>query len=570
MNHIKIGSVKIPLNRFAVSATGVLGIKGTGKTWAAKGVVEQLLDYNVPVVIFDAIGVWRYLKTPGDHARARGYKVVVAGGEEPDLPLTAENAQEIVRAAMRANVSLVIDLYDAKLSKADWRRIVQTSFRTLLYENKKFGPRYIVLEEAAEYCPQKVVDGQTFAEVEKFARMGGNAQLGFMLINPRSQEISKSVLDLCDNLLLLRQRGNMAIDAVQKWMDKVSPDIADEITRTLPNMKKGDVWVWADDSDRPVATHTGMIRSFHPDRTLNTSAQPSKSPVATDQFVAKMRADLKSIVEEKEANDPAKLKQENAKLKAQIANFKPEKIKVEAEVIEKPILTPSQLKSLKIMSNRVDGIRVAMENIGPHLKELQEIHRHVEAILDRAIKTINVRPAFNSKLAPLVPVTPYKFENKGIAPKQPTEGNGELVKGARTILIAIVQNDGLTREELTVQVGYRRSSRDTYLQKLSQSGYIDQYGDLIRATDAGRAALGQWEQLPTGAELYMWHLNRLPNGEKRILEYVWKNQRASVDQISDATGYKRSSRDTYLQKLIGRRLVERNRGEVTASSKLYD
>ncbi|HUQ52255.1 MAG TPA: hypothetical protein VM692_08525 [Gammaproteobacteria bacterium] len=62
---------------------------------------------------------------------------------------------------------------------------MQTCFRTLLYENE--GMRHIFLEEAAEYCPQKVQDGETDAEVEKLVRMGGNASLAITLINQRAR-----------------------------------------------------------------------------------------------------------------------------------------------------------------------------------------------------------------------------------------------------------------------------------------------------------------------------------------------------------------------------------------------
>ena len=59
MSNIKIGSVELPLDNFTISRTAILGITKSGKTYGAKGIVEQLLDHKVPVVIFDAIGVWR-------------------------------------------------------------------------------------------------------------------------------------------------------------------------------------------------------------------------------------------------------------------------------------------------------------------------------------------------------------------------------------------------------------------------------------------------------------------------------------------------------------------------------
>jgi len=140
----------------------MLGITKSGKTYGAKGIVEQLLDNNIPVIIFDAICVWRWLRSPNpDSPKGKGYRVVVAGGSAPDIPLTPDSAAEIVRAAIVENIPLVIDLYDPRLSKADWRRIVQKCCHVLLYENKH--PRMVVIEEAAEYVPQtgRDIDGAT-------------------------------------------------------------------------------------------------------------------------------------------------------------------------------------------------------------------------------------------------------------------------------------------------------------------------------------------------------------------------------------------------------------------------
>jgi DNA helicase HerA-like ATPase len=125
----------------------------------------------------------------------------------------------IVEAAMQNGVSLVIDLFHMGLSKADWRAIVRDCVRLLLHKNKNYGLRHVFLEEAAEFAPQKVLDGLVYAEIEKLARMGGNARLGYTLINQRAQELNKAVLELCDNLFLHRQKGKNALDSLKKWLE---------------------------------------------------------------------------------------------------------------------------------------------------------------------------------------------------------------------------------------------------------------------------------------------------------------------------------------------------------------
>src|ERR1700753_747070 len=128
---IKLSS-KVSINAidYASQGNAILGIRGSGKSYTATFIAENLMDEKIPIIAFDPIGIWRYLKVG---AAGKGYPVVVAG-DEGDLELTAGNAADIVRAAMKENVSLVLDLYSMKLTKADWKRIVESCLHVLLYE----------------------------------------------------------------------------------------------------------------------------------------------------------------------------------------------------------------------------------------------------------------------------------------------------------------------------------------------------------------------------------------------------------------------------------------------------
>src|SRR6185436_8398446 len=121
MKIIKIGGIEIPLVDYATGASAILGIRDSGKTVTSKGICEQLLEHDVHCVVFDAVGKWRWMKVAAEHSMGKAYKVVVAGGNAPDLPLTPQSVDEIVRASLRERVPLVIDLFHKTLSKADWR-----------------------------------------------------------------------------------------------------------------------------------------------------------------------------------------------------------------------------------------------------------------------------------------------------------------------------------------------------------------------------------------------------------------------------------------------------------------
>lgn len=143
--------VKMTVREYAGQGNAILGIRDSGKSYTAMKAAEELLKNNIPIVVFDPVGIWRHLKTGVDGFK--GFQVVVAGGNHGDLPLNVENAPKLMRAAMKEGISIIFDLYSVELSvKRIWIRIVQECIDILMYENMSYGLRHVYLEEAAEFC----------------------------------------------------------------------------------------------------------------------------------------------------------------------------------------------------------------------------------------------------------------------------------------------------------------------------------------------------------------------------------------------------------------------------------
>src|SRR5438445_13795544 len=66
----------------------IVGTAGSGKTYAAKGFVERLLDSGAHVAIVDPL-VWWGLRASVDGS-APGYPVIVFGGRHADVPISAK------------------------------------------------------------------------------------------------------------------------------------------------------------------------------------------------------------------------------------------------------------------------------------------------------------------------------------------------------------------------------------------------------------------------------------------------------------------------------------------------
>lgn len=621
MKQIHIGDVSFPLDTFATSGTAILGIRASGKTYTAKGVAEQLLDYDVPIVVFDAIGVWRHLKVAGEGKGARGYKVVVAGGSDQDLPLTPDSAPQIVRAAIREHVSLVIDLYDRNLSKADWRSIVRSCFRTLFFENE--GVRHIFLEETPEYAPQKVIDGETYAEVEKLVRMGGNASLGITLISQRAQEVNKAVLDLCENVVLMRQRGAHAIDSLEKFMDRITPDVAKEVAKSLPNMKAGEAWVFSGASDAPVRTRSARLRTFHPDRTKPQTRVKIGKPADVSSFVVNMAKSLEALLVEQRQNDPELLREQLRLLhvelddaRKQVRQGPSEQDLDAAELAIGAAAARAQVDGRKLGRDEardalLEPARHAaadLETIAARLRTAADIATAAGAALSAAIAAplpdiadVEIRPAPASggrRDRVLIPAGKPARKSGALATGGPVDAGRRYVEpdtrehfiparsaaqvpedvpglnpGQVAILSACIEYPaGLRNEQLTMFSGLKKSTRDLYVQQLGRAGLVEKSGGVVIATDAGRAALPNRRPLPRGRALREHWLSKLSGGEKQIFETLCKAQGRPLtrEELGEAVNLKKSTRDLYLQQLMRKQIVEAvGRAQVRAVPMLF-
>ncbi len=151
----------------------------------------------------------------------------------------------------------------------------------------------------------------------------------------------------------------------------------------------------------------------------------------------------------------------------------------------------------------------------------------------------------------------------------------DLPKGEHRILTAVAQYpDGVTHEQIAVLTGYKTTSRRTYLQRLAEKGLIERTTVGVKATPSGVTALGSdFEPLPMGDELREYWRDKLPLGESRILDVLITAYPAAVEhgELEEQTGYKTTSRRTYLQRLRARQLVTTDgSGGAQASEVLFD
>jgi DNA helicase HerA-like ATPase len=94
----------------AVTQTfAILAIRGSGKTYTAAVMVEEMVKAGLPVAVVDPIGVWWGLRAD-TAGTGPGLPVVVFGGDHGDLVLEANAGEAVADAIVDLRPPAVIDL----------------------------------------------------------------------------------------------------------------------------------------------------------------------------------------------------------------------------------------------------------------------------------------------------------------------------------------------------------------------------------------------------------------------------------------------------------------------------
>jgi len=518
----------------------------------------------------------------------------------------------LARKLLELGVSAIIDLSEMALPS---QRQYVAALVTAISEAPRalWHDALVIIDEAHLFAPQKFKKGERFA-AESLAAIALAASIwrkrGYCLALA-TQRIAKLDNDVAAELLN-KLIGRTSNEDRKRAGDELG--ITADESRELRNFQKGTFYAYGPAiSDTPVLVQTAYpLHTKPPKRGAAREAAPP-TPAAI-RAIADALAELPKEAAEEAASVEAlqrKVVQLQRDLKAH------EKGAAQRTVhVEKPVADPKAIaRAVKEVAGKYRKaleaalkiiVQISAANFDVAGVDKAELERALSAAVDRATGIIDkrldtrarelerlkaealriaktVRDLLGEEIVVPVAVTKNEPFSVAQAPRErtaarrapaPGTGPSSLPRGERTVLIAIAQHgdEGVTREQLTQLTGYKRSTRDAYIQRMSQAGNLEVRGDRIVATDDGIAALGDdYEPLPTGRSLYEHWIERLPAGEARILKSLEEAypEAVSRDQISTVTGFARSSRDAYIQRLKARRLVEDRNGGVRMSDTLH-
>lgn len=542
-------------------STAVIARKGAGKSYAAGKIIEGIAEAKGQFVVVDPVGNWWGLRLAAD-GKTVGLDIPVLGGLRGDIPLNPDSGKLIADAVTDTGRSFVLDVSQFSLGE---RKRFMTAFGEQLWLRQKAlrdpQPILVVLEEAQLVIPQNVQgdDARMVGIWTEIVRLGRNKGIGVLMITQRPQSVSKEALTQTECLVVLQVNGVPEKKAIKEWI--VEKGLETNLLDELPFLKRGIAYVWSPQWLEHFGKHEILEKwTFDAGMTPKVGVkrvQADLKPIDLDS----LKAQMAETVKKGEENDPAALKKRIKELVAIVAKK------------AAPGVDPKEVQALEREFNLMHKNSIArfkQELLG----ELSTVQKFLQSWNSDIRRATEMKGPARIKLPEGVNIHNVLIQGHPIRAQDAyvnIETDG-IAKGPKKILIAIAQHPHSMRPTLTTLTGYKISSLNTYLQQLKASGLVAEDLGFV-ATEKGLAELGSsFEPLPTGEALREHWLAKLPEGEKRILVAVMNAFPNSIlrENIDEITGYKSSSRNTYLQKLSSRRLVvTQGQGEVKASEDLF-
>lgn len=588
----------------AVTSTIVVyGGKGMGKTNLASVLVEEFAAAGLRFAVIDPMGVWWGLRYGADGKRD-GIKVLILGGIHGDLPITPESGALVADLVVDEDASVIIDV-SRRADGSMWAIAERIRFvrdyakRIYQRQGEKRRPIHQVIDEAARFAPQIVRQGENevaacMGAIAVLVEEGRNVGIGVTLVTQRSARLNKDVAELADCMISFRIVGPNSMRAVLDWLgEHVEKSRFKEIGEKLRSLPRGSALVVS-----PGWLEFEGIVAMRMRETFDSSATPKAGKTlrviggGAVVDLSKYRERLAELIEQQKATDPKALKARILDLEKQLAKKgTPLPNKVVEHIVEKPIASKAMVIALERSLARGDkaiaqsatladragelltkaaelmaasGLRVeaelgklraAFEAIAVHstsktitregntTKETTtSMHKVGQPIIHRDAKPPNDAP-LATKIA----------HREMTARSRPSAGNTSYTndgsgpsKMERTFLTVLAQFGSQTKKKWRILADYRDSGPVSQaFARMRANGWTIEENGKTAITNAGLAALGDYEVLPTGSELrelYLAENNKLSKMERAIFKVLCDAYPSGLTRgaAREATGYKDS------------------------------
>jgi hypothetical protein len=377
-----------------------LGRTGSGKTYAAQKLAEEMHDAGAQFVVLDPVGVWYGLRLAAD-GKKPGLPIPVLGGLRGDIPLEPTGGALIANLVVDRATSVVLDVsqFESDAAKA---RFAQ-DFADRFFFRKKAAPSavHVFIEEAQEFVPQNPQreEARMLHAFTRLVKIGRNFGIGVSLISQRPQEVNKKVLNLAELLFAFQLTGPQERKTIEGWIaDKgLDEDIAGE----LPKLAVGHPHVWS-----PAWLKISKVVAIGTKTTFDASSTPVLGKAAAARELSpidleQLRTEMAATIEKAKQEDPRELRAEIARLRAELKKKAPAAAPAAASKTSKP----EDREKLRELAAELGRLRKALEaamkfiiTVSTHKFDVAgvdkaEIEKAIQAAIDRAVKMVDERMA---------------------------------------------------------------------------------------------------------------------------------------------------------------------------------
>ena len=582
----------------AVTETfAILAKRGSGKTYTAAVLVEEMLKAGQTVVVADPVGVWWGLRSSAD-GTGPGLPIAILGGDHADAPLSPEAGAAAADLAAKERLSLVLDL--SHFTPPEQTRFM-TLFAERLYRTNR-RPLHLVLDEADQFVPQVPEAGQQplLWAMNRIVRLGRARGLGVTLISQRPAVLAKNVLTQAEVLITLRLTSPQDRKAVEAWVSAHDDgERRREMLDSLASLPVGTAWIWSpgwlellqkvqirrrETFDSSATPKVGNKESNQGKQKEQGRMQPvALAAMNLDQLREKLAAVAAISIEDA---DPDELRRRLQTSQERVAALEKQlekqiatpgvlnasagqeviqRVKV-AVPVEVPVLQEGQIEQLQ---SAAIGLAAQADALRADADQMAEVAHQILGRLDRITEqsisimapqdVLSAANNFMTKNSSAMDDSTALSkstsntaagggEERGPAEtpseKMPVEKSPseKMPLAERKILTALAQHlGGRRKNQVALLTGYAVSGGgfNNALSALRSKGWIAGR-DVLTITEAGRAALGHWEPLPEpGAALQQHWARQLGKAERAILEALVQTypRPLSKEHLGEATCY---------------------------------
>ncbi len=220
----------LPLKKYAQKGILVSGSSGSGKTVAAKVIVEELLDDQIPVLVFDATKQWERLKEKNTNDEMlKRYRLF--GMKQNPKGFHVQTTKQMV------NVDDILDHHGATIfdlsnitDEAERVEKVALALDNLLeyfdYQDDSDKLRLMITIEEAHLWTLKEVGKDAIRFLDKAVRMLRKKGVGVMLISHKISDFDPAMRSSMNVSIIFRTKYSGDLDSVSKMLGREFSKIA--------------------------------------------------------------------------------------------------------------------------------------------------------------------------------------------------------------------------------------------------------------------------------------------------------------------------------------------------------